>query len=345
MARTRLGSTNNTAADFQPAFSPDGKQIAFMSDRGLQGDMEIFVMNADGSGETRLTNNTSFEGQPTFSPDGTLIAFASDRLDANFEIYTMSADGSNSSNPNRLTNSAASESRPNFSPDGGRIAFRTDRDGNGEVYVMNANGTAESRLTNDPALDGELAFSPDGQRIAFRSHRVEGTADEGKADIWVMSVDGSEQTNLTTGPTGQFADRRSDWQPMVSILTVILGGSGTGSVTVPGRSCPGDCTETYVHGTSVTLNAAVMGGSTFVGWSRACAGTGACMLTMDADKVATAIFTPTCRGQPATIVGTNSSDVRKGTPGKDVIVGLGGNDKLSGLAANDLICGGAAATP
>jgi hypothetical protein len=50
---------------------------------------------------------------------------------------------------------------------------------------------------------------------------------------------------------------------------------------------------------------------------------------------------PTCKGKPATIVGTESSDVRTGTSGKDVIVGLGGNDKLSGLAGNDLICGGA----
>jgi hypothetical protein len=49
---------------------------------------------------------------------------------------------------------------------------------------------------------------------------------------------------------------------------------------------------------------------------------------------------PTCKGIPATIVGTDGSDVLSGTPGQDVIVGLGGNDKLSGLAGNDLICGG-----
>jgi hypothetical protein len=242
----------------------------------------------------------------------------------------MNTDGSN---PTRLTNSAASESRPSFSPDGGRIAFRTDRDGNGEIYVMKADGTGETRLTDDPALDGEPAFSPDGQRIAFRSHR------DGPAEIFVMNADGSGQTNLTNGP---FADRRPDWQPIVSILTVNLGGSGTGSVTGPGISCPGDCTETYAPGTSLSLSAEGTGGSTFVGWSAACAGTGACVLTMDADKVATATFNPPpCKGKPATIVGTNGSDVRKGTPGRDVIVGLGGKDKLSGLAGNDLICGGA----
>jgi Ca2+-binding RTX toxin-like protein len=153
-----------------------------------------------------------------------------------------------------------------------------------------------------------------------------------------MNADGSGQTNLTNGP---FADRRPDWQSIASTLTVNLAGSGTGLVTAPGISCPVDCAETYARGTSLTLNAAGTGGSTFAGWSGACAGTGACVLTMDADKSATATFNPpTCKGKPATIVGTNGTDVRKGTPGKDVIVGLGGNDKLSGLAGNDLICGG-----
>ena len=125
-------------------------------------------------------------------------------------------------------------------------------------------------------------------------------------------------------------------------MTVNVAGSGTGSVTGPGISCPGDCTETYARGTSVTLNAAGTGGSTFAGWGGACSGTGPCTLTMDADKSATATFDSggTCKGKPATIVATNGNDVRSGTPGKDVIVGLGGNDKLSGLAGNDLICGG-----
>jgi Trypsin/Divergent InlB B-repeat domain/RTX calcium-binding nonapeptide repeat (4 copies) len=130
-------------------------------------------------------------------------------------------------------------------------------------------------------------------------------------------------------------------------LTVTLGGSGTGIVTGPGISCPGDCTQSYANGTSVTLNAVPTGGSTFAGWGGACAGTAACVLTMDADKGATATFNlpnaapATCKGKAATIVGTNGNDVRSGTPVRDVMVGLGGNDKLSGLAGNDLICGSA----
>jgi Tol biopolymer transport system component len=243
--QTRL--TNNTADDFQPAFSPDGKQIAFMSNRGPQGDMEIFLMYADGTHETQLTpNNTSFDGQPTFSPDGSTIAFVSNRgpdgtPSPNYDIYTMKVD--NPSAVARLTNSDASESRPNYSPDGSRIVFRTDRTGNGDIYVMNADGSGETQLTVDPALDGEPAFSPDGKQIAFRSHRV-----NDKADIYVMNADGSAQTNLTIGqtdpdgePAGQFADRRPDWQPIVP--PTIVNAAPNGTTILAGSLAGGDATS------------------------------------------------------------------------------------------------------
>jgi hypothetical protein len=71
-----------------------------------------------------------------------------------------------------------------------------------------------------------------------------------------------------------------------------VAGSGTGSVTGPGISCPGDCTETYTDGTQVTLQAAPSGSSIFGGWSGACSGSGSCQLTMDADKSAGATFNP-----------------------------------------------------
>jgi Ca2+-binding RTX toxin-like protein len=166
-----------------------------------------------------------------------------------------------------------------------------------------------------------------------------------------MTADGSGQTNLTNGP---FADRRPDWQPIVTstpgppppprILTVNLGGSGTGSVTGPGISCPADCTETYVNGSPVKLDAAGTGGSTFGGWGGACGGTGNCQVTMDADKAVSVGFlspvTTRCKGVPATILGTDGKDVLTGSQGQDVIAGLRGNDKLTALAGNDLVCGG-----
>jgi dipeptidyl aminopeptidase/acylaminoacyl peptidase len=136
-------------------------RIAYVS--GRDGNPEIYVMNADGDGRTRLTNNTAYDWIPAWSPDGTRIAFVSDR-DGNYEIYVMNADGGGRT---RLTNNTAEEWIPAWSPDGTRIAFVSDRDGNGEIYVMNADGSGVTRLTNNAADDEDPAWSPDGTRIAL----------------------------------------------------------------------------------------------------------------------------------------------------------------------------------
>jgi TolB protein len=127
---TRL--TNNTAYDGSPVWSPDGRQIAFVSDRDeLNRDtcndthtcnLEIYVMNADGNSLTRLTNNTAYDYSPVWSPDGRHIVFVSKRDEpnpetcdtaCNYEIYVMNADGSGLT---RLTNNPASDRSPVWSP-------------------------------------------------------------------------------------------------------------------------------------------------------------------------------------------------------------------------------------
>jgi hypothetical protein len=80
--------------------------------------------------------------------------------------------------------------------------------------------------------------------------------------------------------------------PSQRTLTVSTSGTGTGTLTGPGISCPGDCSESYVDGTAVTLQATPTNGSTLAGWSGGCSGTGSCPLTMNADKSATATFDP-----------------------------------------------------
>ena len=73
---------------------------------------------------------------------------------------------------------------PSWSSDGGRIAFDSLRDGNGEIYVMNADGSGQTRLTDDPGFDGSPSWSPDGSRIAFQSFR-DGDANP---EIYVMNT-------------------------------------------------------------------------------------------------------------------------------------------------------------
>ena len=169
-------------------------KIAFVSTR--DGNSEIYVMDADGSNQTRLTNNPGRDGAPTWSPDGTRIAFASTR-DGNSDIYIMNADGSGVT---RLTTDPADDGGPSWSPDGSMIAFDSDRSGSSQVWRTNVEagnwGYNLTQLTEDHPLgrvNNFLAWSPDGRWIAFEADR-----DRDDPEIYLASaVDGSYQQRLT----------------------------------------------------------------------------------------------------------------------------------------------------
>ncbi|MBI4334357.1 MAG: PD40 domain-containing protein [Chloroflexi bacterium] len=137
---TRL--TQNTFVDRYPAMSPDKSKVAFASDRS--GNMEIWVMNADGGSPVQLTNSQGADYKPAWSPDGSKIAFVSER-DGNPEIYLMPASGGNVT---RLTNNSVMDSDPAWSRDGQRILFSSDRGGGMEIYsTAPAMGAVATRLT------------------------------------------------------------------------------------------------------------------------------------------------------------------------------------------------------
>ena len=212
-------------------------RIAFVS--GRDGDTEIYVMNADGSGLMQLTDNEFGDHSPAWSPDGGRITFVSDRDNdvEIYDIYVMNVDGSDL----EQVTDGCSNARPVWSPDGGRIAFvsrgdiyvmnadgsgveqltgtphascaevfYSDRDGDGddEAYIRSADGSVE-RLTDYNSIDWDNAdgfpsWLPDGDRIVFQSHR------DGDWEIYVMNVDGSDVEQLTDNEYG-------DWHPSWSL--------------------------------------------------------------------------------------------------------------------------------
>ena len=93
---------------------------------------------------------------------------------------------------------------PSWSPDGRKIVFVNDRDGNFDMYVMNADGSGQRNLTRHPSHDSDPEWSPDGKKIAFTTKR------EGNFEIYVMNADGSGQHNLTRNPA---VDRYPVWSP------------------------------------------------------------------------------------------------------------------------------------
>jgi len=128
-----------TAISFGIACPPFYDHIAFSSSR--DGNSDIWVMGADGSNPVNLTNDEASSWGPAWSPDGTRIAFTYGGYPGPGEVYVLGADG-----PVNLTNNEARDGSPAWSPDGARIAFVTDRDGNPDIYVMDA-ATETPRFT------------------------------------------------------------------------------------------------------------------------------------------------------------------------------------------------------
>ena len=157
-----MNLTNNPEAiDDDPDWSPDGRRIVFTShpvtDDPIRSNLaEMYVINVDGTGLTRLTFNAEEERAPSWSPDGSRIVYMC-RIGGGasiFEICTMNADGSDR---RQLTNNTVLDATPTFSPDGQQILFlRTVAPGTPgvqQLWLMNADGSGQAQLTNPPGVN------------------------------------------------------------------------------------------------------------------------------------------------------------------------------------------------
>lgn len=196
--------TTDPGFDACPAYSADGQQIAFCSNRS--GAFEIWAMSKTGANQHQVTHLGGRAVFPDWSPDGSRIAFSgAEGTDPAHEIYTV--DAATGGDLTALTSCAGYgagcfNDYPAYSPDGTRVVFihADDRDANGtpvneQVWVMNADGSAKTQLTSDAVGHDQVPdWSPDGTRIAYED------GDFGSSRIFVMNADGSGEHQLTFGP-------------------------------------------------------------------------------------------------------------------------------------------------
>ena len=270
--------TNGVPVNIRPVFSlPDiengHKEEMVETDvyKSFPGNLIVIIYEIKPDGSQQMVACTSLgppvvgmsDSAPTPTPDcppsslttpqldsGTWLAYSAS-MNSNADIYLLNVDSVLSGKPpiiKRLTANPAADFDPTWSPDGMQIAFRSQRDGNDEIYVMNADGTCQTNLTNDSMADWSPAWSPDGKHIAFArffdnnpftdvvlinadgsnlarltyahgeypawspdgSRIAFASARDGNYEIYVMNSDGSDQTRLTNNPA---YDMSPFWSP------------------------------------------------------------------------------------------------------------------------------------
>ncbi|MBA2421106.1 MAG: PD40 domain-containing protein, partial [Thermoleophilaceae bacterium] len=292
--------------DFWPSWSSGGRKIVYTSFRNFN--LDVYTMNANGTGQTRITTHPAGDLDPAPSADGRKIVFVRelpgpnpDGPPAAQDIYTVNADGTGERN---LTPGPERETEPAISPDGTKIAFEREvgasgshESGNHEIFTMNADGTEVTRLTHTATgREQHPNFSPDGRKIVFDDnfHAPPGVP----GAIYTMDVDGSDVTKLT----GNRKDRH-----------------GLGAYSPDGRKISFTASE----------NIYVMNAD----------GSGQRPLTTHPAPDIQASWAPAI---PCAIRGraSSASETVRGTTLGDRLLGLGGNDRLLGRQADDCLFGG-----
>lgn len=209
--KNRIRVTDLPKDEMEPAWSPDGSQIAFASNRDGKNDIFLIDVDRDELGRVissphkhgwrvaatmnnnvrNLTNDPgNTDESPTWSGSGGTIAFMS-RRDGNREIYLMRSDGSGQRN---LTNHSAEDREPAFSYDGTKIAFRSNRDGSENIYIMNPDGSGVERITDHPGSESQPTWSRSGKKIAFSTNR------DGNGEVYTIDIETKKERNITDNP-------------------------------------------------------------------------------------------------------------------------------------------------
>ena len=172
-------TASSGSLDYNPAWFPDGQSIVFTSER--DGSAELYRVNVNGSGLTRLTNDPAYDDQPSVSPDGSEIVFVSTRGGGTADLWVVNT---NTLAVRPLTSGPGGDFRPAWSPDGNWIAFSSDRASNmpmargrwehldvNDIYIVRPNGTGLKRFQNSEHSCGSPKWTLDSRHVvAYCAH-------------------------------------------------------------------------------------------------------------------------------------------------------------------------------
>lgn len=225
----RLNLEDGSTALFQPDSSLPDRELTVSASGAVYAYVYVTTDGQRGRVIVRDTSRSAtitlepgaFGLWPTLSPDGRHIAFTIDAgpiavvdLSKIEGSSTLKIEPKSGGAVSRLTEDGAryGDLWPKYSPDGSRIVFSSRRDDDFEIYLMNADGTAQQRLTNSPGIDAHPTFSPDGRRIAFTSNR------DRNYEIYTMKIDGSDLNRITVN---HGRDDFACWHPDGTRIVVV----------------------------------------------------------------------------------------------------------------------------
>lgn len=193
-----------------------GGLVAFENEANGDYNFELWIMNADGSAQTRLTNSPGYDGSPSFSPDRKKLLFTSTR-DGDAQLFVLDLDALIKGNRNPPLAKLTSTGRnyyPAWSPDNSRIAYSVYTKANiFELYTMDTNGKNARKLVELPN-SSHASWSPDGKKLVFVSG-----IDSGQ-EIFRVNADGTNPVRLTSNST---SDNMPDWSPKGDMIAYCAG--------------------------------------------------------------------------------------------------------------------------
>lgn len=204
--------TESASRDGEATFSPDGRRIAFVSDRG--GSLDVWVMNADGSDARQLTTDAANDVSPSWAPDGERIAFVSDREGDRTNIFVV---GVESGEVSQLTFQERGLAFPDWSPDGRSIAYSAagpEHPTSSELtplvlVVIPLTGGEPALLRGGSGWNWGAAWSPDGEQIAFSWTR----GGAGLTEVAWLQLINKDGTGLRRMEAAVWGDYAPSWSP------------------------------------------------------------------------------------------------------------------------------------